>query len=1270
MRFFSDGPNIPDLLLERRDQGRVVFICGAGVSVNAGMPDFLDLTKYVVEFFDPPATSEIAKAFNPWLDENTDGPKVPFDQIFHLLYQEYGRDDVNALVEERLREKDTRIEASREHKLIAKLSSDQAGKPQIVTTNFDRLFEQTLDTVPDYIFEPPAFPDINLGMPLTGITYLHGRLQEPAARHFPYVLSSADFGRAYLSEGWATNFIRSLLEHYTVVLVGYQAEDPPVKYLLQGLNHDEMSDRSNLYAFDLGLPEEVEAKWRDRGVTPIAYNDHADLWKSFEAWAERADDPRQWRTNIVELAMNGPRQLEAHERGQVAHLVCTTPGARLFANTDPSPPTEWLCVFDAFCRAAQESSGHGEDAETFDPLETYGLDDDPPRPPKLAQRSTWIHDHILEWRKGDTNPPGSHKLCNRQLAGHEDMPPRLFHLSRWIAKHLNNPVTAWWALRQNGLHPRLTNYIDWELRRNKELHSKALHIWNLILEYQISKQNFSADFALIHLKDRIKNEGWSASVLKNFEETTTPRLTRDLPSGIAASKPPFENWDEITYGELTSWKVKFPDQHGEKIDIPDEVLEHTFRIFEDHLRRATRLLRDIESRYYTIPTCYPEREVDGQKDYHSKGDIFFKWFLELFARMVTQEPTITRAHAIIWPSDDKYFFRKLKLFALNHAELFEADEAAEIVLAFDQGSFWDTKVCRELLFLLQDRWEDFSETNRIALAERLLNGPEKMEHWSDGEYPDRRNEIACRYIKWLTINGRLLSKGHATRLDTMVSGLSEWNDGWASGFITEHYGSSGWVGTDDKPDTIINLPVNEIIEQARIDSQRDIGSFTNKQPFVGLVKANPRKALASLSHSARKGDYPQAFWTSLINEWPEKTKPRLYCAFLHRLYRLPEETIRELHHTIGEWVKTRFLSAYQVDEELAWKIFDHLVSGLSAEDGVATTSGIGETRVGGTIVHKSRRTFDHAINGPIGKATEGLIHTLDFLKLDQNHGIPEEFKERMELLLSASGEGGDHAVTILTHQISWLYYLDPEWVMKRLMPWFSFDHPSSEPAWNGYLSAAKFPPQKIGEMLKPQLLELFPTIYGWSWGSDLAMIATQIIVGLGIFRGDYPDGLNPNEVRHCLRKMNDKNRRDAVTRLGHIGQREENGWSEYVIPFINTVWPRERAFRTSTLVLSWASLLDDTGDNFPAVLSAVRRFLVPVEDENHSLYRFSKDINDEPLTSKYPESVLEFLDAIIPNNADNAPYDLPQILELIEETDSSLVRDRRFLRLIDLVEQR
>lgn len=1270
MRFFEDGPSIPDHLLERRDQGRVVFLCGAGVSLNAGMPTFYKLTKYVVDFFDPPKDSAIESEFRPWVEDSESGedrPKTPLDQIFHLLYQEYGREEINALVADRLRDAETGGTKSIEHSVIARISADQEGKPQIVTTNFDLLFEPALAKAESKFYEPPAFPDISLGVPLTGITYLHGRLQDPDAEQHPYVLSSADFGRAYLSEGWATNFIRSLLKSYTVVLVGYQAEDPPVKYLLQGLNHDGLSDRSNLYAFDKGEPEDIEAKWRDRGVTAIACKDYPSLWQSLEAWADRADDPRQWRSNVINMAMKGPRQLSAHERGQVAHLVRTTPGARLFARTDPPPPSEWLCVFDAWCRVAKESSGYGEGAETFDPFKEYGLDDDLPRPSESDKQSKWVHDHILEWRRGDTNPSNLHRLGGRPVAGFESLPPRLCHLSDWIIKQLDSPVTAWWAVRQRGLHPRLANDILRELRRNAEVSSEARRVWNLILEYHSDSRNYCWDHGWFQIKDRIQKEAWTPSVLRDFEAVTAPMLSCKPARGVCESKPPFGSWEDTSSSELASWEVKFPDRHGEGLDVPDSVLESVFRIAEGYFHRAIGLMDDLKTVYFTAPTCYPEREVEGR---NHDGHAAFSWFLELFALMVSKFPVTARAHAAMWPVDDRFYFRGLKLFALNQVELFGADEAAENLLELSQECLWDTNVRRELLFLIKDRWQDFSAANREALAERLLNGPDKMDHWSDEEYPKIRDEMACRYTRWLTLQGKELSEEQAARLAEMISGLPEWREGWASSLAEENFGFVRSVGTDETPDTIIDLPVSEVVERAQAEHGRDFDSFTERRPFTGLVKVNPRKALASLSHKARRGEYPQAFWSTLISDWPDETSPRLFRVYLHRLGRLPHEAIRELRHPVGRWLQEKLLSAYEFDQPLAWNTFDHLFSGLISEEGAATGSGIGEVRIGGEVVERSRRTIDHALNGSIGHAMQGLHNTLNSLKLAQGTEIPEEFKSRIECLLAAPGEGGDHAVTIITRQIRWLYYLDPEWIKERVMPWFSFDHGLSEPAWNGYLSAAEFPPHEIGVALKPLLLELFPRLYKWSWDQHLATVAAQIAIELAVFRSDEPDGLTGKEARHCLRNMNDKNRQDAIFRLGVIGKREEDGWSDHVVPFINTVWPRERTFRTSNLVSSWVSLLDDTGEKFPEVLSAVRRFLVPVERESHWLYQFSREVGgEEPLTIKYPADVLELLDAVIPNSAEDVPYELAQILDLIEETDPALVSDRRFVRLIDLIEQ-
>ncbi|OOZ75716.1 hypothetical protein BOW50_11080 [Solemya velum gill symbiont] len=814
------------------------------------MPTFPQLTKHVMDFFDPPEESLLASLFRPWNEEiqnkeESDTPKYPLDQIFHMLYQEYGRDDVNALVADRLLIEDSSDQVSTQHNVIARISSDLDANPQIVTTNFDHLFEPTLKGKVGKVHEPPAFPDISLGVPLTGITYLHGRLKEPEAKQHPYVLSSADFGRAYLSEGWATSFIRSLLEHFTVVLVGYKAEDPPVNYLLQGLNHDEKSGRSNLYAFDRGLPAEIEAKWRDRGVTAIAYKDHHKLWESLKAWADRADDPRKWRANVIKLAMKGPRQIASHERGQVFHLVRSTPGARLLATAPSTPPAEWLCVFDAYCRAAKKSSGYGN-TETFDPLDEFGLDDDPPRLPEssdLQIRRTY--ENLLEWHRGDTNPPTSHQLSNRQPTGSEDLPPRLSHLLNWIAINIESPVIAWWAIRQFGLHPQLVDRINHQLRRI-ELPQEARRIWNLILEYQSDDRNFNWGDGWFELKDRVKNEGWNPSVLRSFESKTAPFLSCHLPSGNEASMPPFKDWDDVSPKELARWEVKFPDRHEERIDIPDKVLLPVFNIAQANLYRAVGFLKDLNETYYITPTCYPDREVDGQDDYRTNVAVYFEWFLKLFNRMVDVSPEITRAHVLTWPTDDQYFFRKLKLYALNRVELFKANEAAEILLELNQDCFWDEKIRRELVFLLSDRWDEFSSTNRNTLTVRLLNGPDKMDHWSEDDYPNYRIEIACRYARWLSLQGRSLSPDHTRQLDSMISGIPEWNDGWATGYVTEHRTRAEWVRTDETPDAIIDLPVNEIVERAEADQDRYFERFTEKRPFTGLVKVNPRIALGKV----------------------------------------------------------------------------------------------------------------------------------------------------------------------------------------------------------------------------------------------------------------------------------------------------------------------------------------------------------------------------------------------------------------------------------------
>ena len=43
MQHIPNGPQIPDELLFAHQEGRVVFFCGSGISIPAGLPNFKEL---------------------------------------------------------------------------------------------------------------------------------------------------------------------------------------------------------------------------------------------------------------------------------------------------------------------------------------------------------------------------------------------------------------------------------------------------------------------------------------------------------------------------------------------------------------------------------------------------------------------------------------------------------------------------------------------------------------------------------------------------------------------------------------------------------------------------------------------------------------------------------------------------------------------------------------------------------------------------------------------------------------------------------------------------------------------------------------------------------------------------------------------------------------------------------------------------------------------------------------------------------------------------
>lgn len=78
----ANCPIIPDELLAYRDREEVVFFCGAGVSMPAGLRSFFRLTTQVMARLGVPATSQAGIAMADAIRENDPTLAPPLDQVY------------------------------------------------------------------------------------------------------------------------------------------------------------------------------------------------------------------------------------------------------------------------------------------------------------------------------------------------------------------------------------------------------------------------------------------------------------------------------------------------------------------------------------------------------------------------------------------------------------------------------------------------------------------------------------------------------------------------------------------------------------------------------------------------------------------------------------------------------------------------------------------------------------------------------------------------------------------------------------------------------------------------------------------------------------------------------------------------------------------------------------------------------------------------------------------------------------------------------------
>jgi hypothetical protein len=466
MQFVRNGPDIPNSLLEAHEDGRIVFFCGAGISYPAALPGFRGLVKTLYERL----------AWLPSKIEETAIAKEEYDTAIGLLENKIvgGREKVRKELARVLTPDISIPSATATHEALLTLSHSRKGRYRLVTTNFDRIFEHVIDRKSLTIerFKAPLLP-----VPKNrwdGLVYLHGLLPMiPTASELDrLVVSSGDFGLAYLTERWAARFVSELFRNYTVCFVGYSLNDPVLRYMMDALAADRLLGESRIQAYAFasyrkGKEKEAFNHWEAKNVTPILYREskrHRHLYATLREWAATYRDGISGKESLIARHATTPPMQSTREDdyvGRVLWALSDSSGlpAKRFAELDPPPSLDWL-------EPLTENRFKHEDLTRFGVAPNRKEDDKltfsfafRPTPYTLAPLTALVSRGQTESRWDGV----------------------MFHLARWLTKHLNDPKLLLWVARHGGtLHSQFALLIRNALNE-KPLPPAIQTLWHVVL---------------------------------------------------------------------------------------------------------------------------------------------------------------------------------------------------------------------------------------------------------------------------------------------------------------------------------------------------------------------------------------------------------------------------------------------------------------------------------------------------------------------------------------------------------------------------------------------------------------------------------------------------------------------------------------------------------------------------------------------------------------------------------------------------------------------
>jgi len=1257
MQFVKGGPDIPERLLQAHEDGRVVLFCGAGISYPARLPGFAGL---VTKLY-----ADLAVASDPVQEAAIKAGQ--FDTAIGLMEANIvgGRETVRRSLARILTPDLSAPSATATHEALLMLSKSREGRTRLITTNFDRIFEEVIATEALTIesFQAPLLP-----VPKNrwdGLVYLHGLLSaEPTPSDLDrLVVSSGDFGLAYLTERWAARFVSELFRNYTVCFVGYSINDPVLRYMMDALAADRLLGESSPEMFAFGSyskgKEEARAnEWRAKNVTPILYrehNRHAYLHKTLRAWAETYRDGVRGKERIVvECAMARPLASTRQDDfvGRLLWALSDSSGlpARRFAELEPVPSLDWLEPL---------SEGRYYHAD----LGRFGV------PPKAA-----VDDRLVFSLMRRPSPyPLSPLMCVVDAgAGGSRWDEVMRQLARWLIRHLDDPTLLFWLVKCGGqLHDDLIWWIEnrldelaklehhcdtTELARIRRNAPKAIpgplmrSLWRLLLSGR-AKSRLS-DLDIYSWRRRFKRDGLTTTLRLELREMLTPRVSLREPFDRPTEDGKTGEPERIK--DLVEWEIVLSSDnvHSSLRDMSNDerwtaALPDLLSDFSALLRDALDLMRELGSAEDRSDLSYIHQPSISE---HAQNNDFHDWtaLIDLCrdAWLAAAGQSATRAALVAesWWSTPYPLFRRLAFFAAAQNGVMSRRRALDWLLADAHWWLWSVETEREAMRLLVALAPQLDDAMLLELEQAILGGPPR-EMFKDDIEPDRWTRIVNREI-WLRLakiaeTGAVLGSTGTDRLAELSAQYPEWE------LATDQRDEFPfWMGDGDQWRDFVASPRRrrELVEWLR---QQPTTQYWQEDDWQQRCRDNFATTACALCALANERVWPMARWRQALQAWSEEQHLKRSWRYMAPvLATAPDYVLQTVAHGVSGWLQAiaKTFEGHQAH-------FFALVRRILALD------------------HQDGAHFDDpvtaAINHPVGHVTEALLRWWYRRSLEDGQGLPEELKPTFTELCDSRIEKFRHGRVLLAAHVIALFRVDGDWATRHLLPLFDWQRSETEAraAWEGFLWSPRLY-RPLMEMLKPAFLDTARHY------AALVKHDGQYASLLTFSALDPGDTFTSAELAAATRSLPSDglqySAQALVRALEGAGDQRADYWRNRVVPYLHRVWPNTRDNISPAIAESLGRLCVAAQDAFPEALALLRAWLQPPAHPHYLVRR----VQEAGLCGMFPEQTLDFLSLVIGDQTQWPPTELGACLEAILTAAPALASDPRYENLVTYLRQR